>query len=108
MIRGRIDGHDLPGLTDPAVKGTGHRQRSRAGGTVRGIDRGRPETTISDLIRSGKDFTDVPVTAGILQCDRRTVRRRIADGTIPAVRIGTEWRIPVRWLAEAAGAGAAA
>jgi excisionase family DNA binding protein len=62
--------------------------------------------TISDLIKSGHDFTDVPVVAGILRCDPRTVRRRIADGTIPATRIGTDYRIPVRWLVERAGVAA--
>jgi excisionase family DNA binding protein len=67
---------------------------------------GKPVITISDLIQSGHDFTDVPVVAGILQCDRRTVRRRIADGTIPAVRIGAEYRVPVRWLVEQAGLAA--
>ena len=67
---------------------------------------GHPRTTVSDLIRAGDDFTDVPVTAGILQCDVRTVRRRIADGTIPAVRIGAEYRVPVRWLCERAGVAA--
>jgi excisionase family DNA binding protein len=67
---------------------------------------GLPKITVSDLIRAGLDFTDVPVVAGILRCDRRTVRRRIADGVIPAVRIGTEYRIPVAWLAEQAGLAA--
>jgi excisionase family DNA binding protein len=67
---------------------------------------GLPKVTVSDLIRAGLDFTDVSTVAGILQIDRRTVRRRIEDGTFPAVRIGTEWRIPVAWLAEAAGVAA--
>jgi len=67
---------------------------------------GLPKVTVSDLIRAGLDFTDVPVVAGILRCDVRTVRRRIADGVIPAVRIGTEYRIPVAWLAEQAGLAA--
>jgi excisionase family DNA binding protein len=67
---------------------------------------GLPKVTISDLIWAGLDFTDVPATAGILQCDVRTVRRRIADGVIPAVRIGTEYRIPVAWLREQAGLAA--
>jgi len=66
----------------------------------------QPRTTISDLIREGCDFTGVPVVAGILRCDQRTVRRRIADGVIPAVRIGAEYRIPVAWLAEQAGLAA--
>jgi excisionase family DNA binding protein len=67
---------------------------------------GPPKIRVSDLIEAGIDFTDVPVVAGILQCDRRTVRRRIEDGTFPAVRIGTEYRISVRWLAEQAGLAA--
>jgi excisionase family DNA binding protein len=58
--------------------------------------------TIADL--DGYDFASVPETAAVLRVDDRTVRRRVADGTIPATRVGAEYRIPVRWLREAAGA----
>lgn len=64
------------------------------------------KTTLNDLIESGRDFTGVPEAAGILACDRRTVRREIDRGNIPAVRVGVEWRIPVRWLATQAGVAA--
>jgi excisionase family DNA binding protein len=59
--------------------------------------------TLSDLIRAGDDFTSVPAAAGILNMDQRTVRRAIARGEIPATRVGTDYRIPVAWLAEQAG-----
>ena len=54
----------------------------------------------------GRDFATVSEAAAILRADQRTVRRRCADGTIPAIKI-PDWRIPVRWLREAAGAVAA-
>ena len=55
----------------------------------------RPPVTLADL--EGRDFANVAETAQILECDPRTIRRRVADGTIPAVR-AADWRIPVRWL----------
>lgn len=63
-------------------------------------------TTVADL--EGFDFGSVPETADILRVDQRTVRKRIKDGTIPAVRMGTDWRVPTRWLREQAQAGVAA
>jgi excisionase family DNA binding protein len=41
--------------------------------------------------------------ARILDCDPRTVDRGIADGLIPAVRIGSLVRIPVHAFHEAMG-----
>jgi excisionase family DNA binding protein len=58
------------------------------------------------LIQSGLDFTDVPVVAGILKCDVRTVRRDIAAGKIPATKVGVEYRVPVRWILQQAGLAA--
>jgi hypothetical protein len=66
----------------------------------------RRQVTISDL--DGHDFASANETASILRCDPRTVRRGCESGLIPAVRAGTEWRIPVRWLREQARAGTAA
>lgn len=65
-------------------------------------DHARP-VTIDDL--AGHDFATVDEVAAILRCDPRTVRRRIADGTIPAIR-AAQWSIPVRWLREVAGVAA--
>jgi excisionase family DNA binding protein len=61
-----------------------------------------PRITLADL--EGFDFGSVPEAADILRVDQRTVRKRIKDGTIPAVRMGTDWRVPVRWLREQSGA----
>jgi hypothetical protein len=63
----------------------------------------KPEIALDDL---EGDFATVAETAAITRADQRTIRRRCADGTIPAVKLG-DWRIPVRWLREAAGAVAA-
>lgn len=62
--------------------------------------------TLDDL--DGCDFATVSETADVLRVDPRTVRRRIADGTYPATRIGSDWRVPVRWLRDQAHAGVAA
>ena len=44
------------------------------------------------------DFTTPAEVAVILRCDARTVRKRIGDGTWPALKVGDAWRIPTRWL----------
>ena len=64
------------------------------------------DITLDDL--GGCDFATVPETAGIMRADTRTIRRRIEDGAIPATRIGTDWRVPVRWLRDQACAGTVA
>jgi excisionase family DNA binding protein len=51
----------------------------------------------------GKLFADVPQVATVLRSDERTVRRSLASGDIPGIRTGTRWRVPTRWLREAAG-----
>ncbi|MFI9552361.1 helix-turn-helix domain-containing protein [Nonomuraea endophytica] len=43
-------------------------------------------------------FATVPEVGRLLRADERTIRRAIADGQIPAVRLGATWRIPVAWL----------
>ena len=45
-------------------------------------------------IDEAPDLLTIGQTADILQVDRRTVRRRIADGTLAAFKDGGEWRIP--------------
>jgi hypothetical protein len=59
-------------------------------------------TTVGTLLKLGRDFATVAETGQIMRADPRTIRRRIKDGTIPAVR-ASDWRIPVSWLAEQAG-----
>lgn len=62
-------------------------------------------TTIKDL--DGRLFATVPETADITRYDPRTIRRAIEAGEIPATRAGATWRIPVAWIREQAGLGAA-
>jgi excisionase family DNA binding protein len=52
---------------------------------------------------AGRLFATVSEAAAILRYDVRTVRRAIAAGEIPAVRVGTTHRIRVSWLREQAG-----
>ena len=59
--------------------------------------------TLADL--AGCDFATVGEAAQILRADPRTIRRRIADGTIPATR-AADWRVPVAWLRQQASAPA--
>ena len=51
----------------------------------------------------GRLFATVPEAAAILRYDVRTVRRAIAAGEIPAVKVGATYRIRVSWLREQAG-----
>lgn len=55
----------------------------------------RAQLTVSDL--EGRDFCTVAEAASIMMCDERTVRRRCADGTIPAIKTAG-WIIPASWL----------
>ena len=52
---------------------------------------------------AGRLFATVPEAAAILRYDVRTVRRGIASGEIPAIRVGATYRIRVSWLREQAG-----
>jgi excisionase family DNA binding protein len=49
-----------------------------------------------------KWFLTVSECAGVLEVDPRTVRRAIDRGEIPAVRVGTNLRVPMAWLRERA------
>jgi excisionase family DNA binding protein len=61
-------------------------------------------------IPPGRLFLSVPEASVILGVDRegRTVRKAIASGEIPAIRVGPQWRIPVAWIREQARLDAAA
>jgi hypothetical protein len=91
-----------------------HQRKTLEGGLMAVHDQGagRKRATIADLLVSGEDFTVVTVAADIFAVDPRTIRSRISDGVIPAVNIGTEdrpeYRVPVRWILEQAGAAVAA
>jgi excisionase family DNA binding protein len=78
------------------------------GGPMAVHDQGavRKRTTIADL--DGRAFARVFEAADIFEVDNRTIRSRIADGLIPATKMGSEYRIPVRWVLQEAGVGAAA
>lgn len=56
---------------------------------------------LADL--EGQLFADVPQVAIVLRTDVRTIRRSLASGDIPGIRTGQRWRVPTRWLREAAG-----
>jgi excisionase family DNA binding protein len=55
------------------------------------------------LALKGKLFATVPEVAAVLRSDVRSVRRAIAAGEIPGIRVGPCWRVPVTWLRHAAG-----
>ena len=56
---------------------------------------------LADL--EGQLFADVPQVAIVLRSDVRTIRRSLASGEIPGIRTGQRWRVPTKWLREAAG-----
>jgi excisionase family DNA binding protein len=49
---------------------------------------------------------DIGEVARLFQCNPRTVRRMIADGRLPAVQIGRQWRIRPEHVAAMLGASA--
>jgi hypothetical protein len=55
----------------------------------------------------GKLFASVPEVAVVLRSDPRSVRRSIAAGDIPCIRVGPRSLVPVTWLRQAAGLDAA-
>jgi excisionase family DNA binding protein len=57
-----------------------------------------------DRIR-GKLFATTTEAGAVLRYDHRTIRKGIEAGEIPAVRMGTTWRIPVEWIRRQAGLG---
>lgn len=51
----------------------------------------------------GRLFLTVAELAKLMSLDPRTVRRGIAEGTVPVVRLGTSVRIPVPKVREMLG-----
>jgi excisionase family DNA binding protein len=47
-----------------------------------------------DLARCVRPFVTATELARYLTCDPRTIRRMIANGSLPGVRAGRCWRIP--------------
>lgn len=60
-------------------------------------DKNHPPITLADL--RGRNFVRPWEAAQLLRVDVRTLRRAVADGDVPATRIGRDLRIPVAWLA---------
>jgi len=58
-----------------------------------------------DRIRD-KLFCTTTEVGAVLRYDHRTVRKAIEEGDIPAVRVGSTYRIPVSWVLEQARLGA--
>lgn len=54
----------------------------------------------------GKLFATTTETGAVLRYDHRTVRAAIEEGQIPAVRVGSTWRVPVAWIMQQAGLSA--
>lgn len=69
--------------------------------------RARPVFSLREAEKRGLSFVSAREAAAILRADPRTVRRSIAAGDIPATRVGAQFRVPVEWLRQAAGEGAA-
>jgi excisionase family DNA binding protein len=53
----------------------------------------------------GRLFATTVETGAILRYDHRTVRKACEDGDIPAIKVGTTWRIPTAWLRQMAAIG---
>jgi len=54
---------------------------------------------------TGRLFATVTEAAAVLEQDPRTVRKAIIAGEIPAVRAGSTYRVPTKWIFEMAGVG---
>jgi excisionase family DNA binding protein len=52
-----------------------------------------------------KLFATTTEVGAILRWDVRTVRKGIEDGTVPATRVGSTYRIPTAWIREQIGLG---
>jgi excisionase family DNA binding protein len=59
-------------------------------------------TSLREAEARGLDFVSAPECATIMNVDARTIRRTIAEGSIPAARVGAQYRVPVAWLREQA------
>ena len=64
------------------------------------MDRHRSEAV---TVPPGRLFASVPEVAEILGLDARTLRRGIADGQVPSVRVGARVLVPTAWLRQQAG-----
>lgn len=45
-------------------------------------------------------FVSIEDAASRLAVSPSTIRRWIEDNTVPAIKVGNSWRIPVRWFAQ--------
>jgi excisionase family DNA binding protein len=50
-----------------------------------------------------KLFATTTECAAVLRYDARTLRKAIEEGSIPAVKAGSTYRIPTAWLRQQAG-----
>lgn len=57
--------------------------------------------TLEDL--GERLFATVGEVSEITRYDRRTIRRSIERGEIPAIKAGVTWRVPTSWLRQVAG-----
>ena len=62
----------------------------------------RSFTFAPDLLAPSVDYLTVRELAGVLRVSERTVRRHVADGRIPHIRVGRQIRIPRAKLVEGA------
>jgi hypothetical protein len=70
-----------------------------------------PEAGVSTTPTAARDlladdqrlFASVPEAAVVLRSDPRSVRRAIAAGDIPCIRVGPRALVPLSWLRQAAG-----
>jgi excisionase family DNA binding protein len=58
-------------------------------------------TTLDDL--DGRLFASIPEAAAVLGWSEHTVRRGVADGSIPYAMAGSHKRVRVSWLRQVAG-----
>lgn len=57
----------------------------------------------------GKLFATTTECAAVLRYDARTLRKAIEAGDVPAIKAGSTYRVPVKWIREQAlGGGHAA
>jgi len=64
-----------------------------------------PSATATLERLKGKLFASTTEAGAVLRADQRTVRAAIERKEIPAVRVGSTWRIPTHWLLSQAGLG---
>lgn len=57
-----------------------------------------PRAVLGRLRTGERLYATTTETATILRYDRRTIIDGINAGQIPAIRVGTSWRVPVSWI----------